>query len=91
MTDVFVEYHLLRVADPGADLPFDRPEGLAVGGLGGAMIFARLHTGFVSVAVDLAELEPPADNQEWEETDEVHFVTPRRPLPRGCLARRAGP
>lgn len=76
MTDVFVEYHLLLVADPGADLPFDRPEGgLAVGGLGGAVIFAGLHTGFVSVAVDLAESEPPADTQEWEQTDEVYFVT----------------
>ncbi|MEU4326115.1 Lsr2 family DNA-binding protein [Nonomuraea dietziae] len=73
-TKVFVTYHQMLVAEPGADHPGSVPNGLTTSAPEAAVIHTGLHTGEVEVTVRLTA-GPPAPVDGWEEEAEVDLVT----------------
>lgn len=73
--DVHVSHHTFLVAEPGADTPWDAPNGLTAGGQGGAIIRTGIHTGVVDVTVRLADSEPPVAADGWDEVEETQFIS----------------
>ncbi|GAA3471384.1 Lsr2 family DNA-binding protein [Nonomuraea roseola] len=73
-TKVFVTYHQMLVAEPGAEPPGSVRNGLTASVPGAAMIHTGVHTGFVEVTVRLAA-EALDHVDGWEEEAEADLVT----------------
>ncbi|GAA2641937.1 hypothetical protein GCM10010412_001310 [Nonomuraea recticatena] len=72
--EVFVSYHQMLVAEPGAYPPEGLTGGLAASAPGAAVIRTGIHTGNVDVTVRLTTAAPDAQDG-WEEEAEVDLIT----------------
>ncbi|WP_372659876.1 hypothetical protein [Amycolatopsis kentuckyensis] len=83
--NVHVSYHQLQIVDrgivdDGAALSWKSNGLIDVHRIGLATVACGVHTGYVSVRVELHDDEPPVSVDEWDDVVEVSLTAPRGQL-----------